>query len=67
MRTEPMFANHRWSGWPGAICLYCGQEDPMELELAGVGDGQPTKCPASKATKMKVDNVMNPDAGQKEE
>ena len=25
---------HRWSGWPGAWCLDCGREDPMELALA---------------------------------
>lgn len=21
---------HRWSGWPGAYCLNCRSEDPME-------------------------------------
>lgn len=25
---------HRWSGWPGAWCLDCGCEDPMEIALA---------------------------------
>jgi hypothetical protein len=25
---------HRWSGWPGAHCMYCGAEDPTELALA---------------------------------
>lgn len=25
---------HRWSGWPGAWCLDCGADDPMELALA---------------------------------
>lgn len=25
---------HRWSGWPGAWCLDCGREDPMEEALA---------------------------------
>ena len=25
---------HHWSGWPGAICLKCGSEDPMEIALA---------------------------------
>ena len=24
-------SEHRWSGWPGAWCLDCGQEDQMEL------------------------------------
>lgn len=27
-------ATHRWSGWPGAICLDCGIEDPTECCLA---------------------------------
>lgn len=27
-------AQHRWSGWPGAICMKCGAEDPMEIALA---------------------------------
>ena len=25
---------HRWSGWPGAWCLDCGTEDPIEMALA---------------------------------
>jgi hypothetical protein len=25
---------HRWSGWPGAWCLDCGCEDPLEQALA---------------------------------
>lgn len=25
---------HRWSGWPGAICLRCGSEDYAEYGLA---------------------------------
>ena len=25
---------HRWSGWPGAYCLDCGIEDPLEAALA---------------------------------
>jgi hypothetical protein len=28
---------HRWSGWPGAFCLDCGIDDPIEEALA-VGD-----------------------------
>ncbi len=27
-------ASHRWSGWPGAWCLDCGIEDPVEIALA---------------------------------
>ena len=26
--------SHHWSGWPGAVCLHCGTEDPMEHALA---------------------------------
>lgn len=29
-----MGMSHRWSGWPGAWCLDCGMEDPMEIALA---------------------------------
>lgn len=25
---------HRWTGWPGARCYYCGAEDQMEVCLA---------------------------------
>lgn len=25
---------HRWSGWPGAICLDCFQEDQLEQCIA---------------------------------
>lgn len=28
---------HNWSGWPGAWCLNCGCDDPIEWALA-VGD-----------------------------
>jgi hypothetical protein len=31
---------HWWSGWPGAICLKCGAEDPREISLADGGDGE---------------------------
>ena len=26
--------HHRFSGWPGAYCLDCGSDDPMENALA---------------------------------
>lgn len=32
--------SHRWSGWPGAFCLDCGQEDGMELAVC-CGDYDP--------------------------
>lgn len=25
---------HHWSGWPGAFCLKCFSEDPIEMALA---------------------------------
>lgn len=25
---------HHWSGWPGAYCLDCGCDDPLENALA---------------------------------
>ncbi len=25
---------HRWSGWPGAICLKCGAEHALETAIA---------------------------------
>lgn len=28
-------STHRWSGWPGAWCLNCGQPDLLEEALAG--------------------------------
>lgn len=27
-------ATHRWSGWPGAYCMLCGQSDPVEYQIA---------------------------------
>lgn len=30
-------SKHHWSGWPGAYCLHCFHEDPLEVAL---GDGQ---------------------------
>ena len=29
-----MEGGHWWSGWPGAHCLLCGQEDKREVGLA---------------------------------
>lgn len=54
------FPNHRWSGWPGAYCHYCGHDDPTELKLAGVESGSPWYCPATQDHKYAVDSYMNP-------
>lgn len=32
--TDLIVRPHRWSGWPGAICLDCGIEDQLEICLA---------------------------------
>lgn len=32
---HPDGSYHRWSGWPGAFCLDCHTEDPMEICLGG--------------------------------
>ena len=29
-----MRIGHWYSGWPGAFCLHCGKDDPIELALA---------------------------------
>lgn len=31
---EKVETHHHWSGWPGAYCLHCGSEDPMEIANA---------------------------------
>ena len=33
-QKPPVSRDHHWSGWPGAWCLDCGLEDPMEHALA---------------------------------
>ena len=25
--------NHRWSGWPGAYCMYCFADDLIEIAI----------------------------------
>jgi len=30
----PDHRGHWWSGWPGAYCMRCGCEDPMEIAMA---------------------------------
>lgn len=37
-----MAKSHRWSGWPGAYCLDCGSEDPLENAL-GLGWFDPVR------------------------
>ena len=56
---------HRWSGWPGAYCIYCGSEDANEVALAeGMEPPFPDKnspCSAPQEQRDKVDKFMNPD------
>lgn len=37
--------SHRWSGWPGAWCLDCGCECPVETALATDWDGESNPMP----------------------
>jgi hypothetical protein len=48
-------ADHRWSGWPGAWCLDCGIEDPIERCASS---GHPLFCglPDCKQTECKETN-----------
>jgi hypothetical protein len=40
--------NHRWSGWPGAWCLDCGRDDPVEIAIAdGKVDGEGNLLPGA--------------------
>jgi len=63
-------SGHRWSGWPGAYCLYCGGEDANEIALADGMEPDETygdlndPCPATEEQKLAVDRRMNPDRGK---
>lgn len=52
MRDE---SGHRWSGWPGAYCMYCGNEDIREICLA---DGHDLDCNACVQEPCKVPDSM---------
>ena len=49
---EQIDNGHLWSGWPGAYCLYCFQEDPIELEVGGISENDliqlRRECPNNK-------------------
>ena len=50
-------SGHRWSGWPGAFCMYCGAEDAREICLA---DGHDLDCQDCKQESCKVpDNIKD--------
>lgn len=66
-------SGHRWSGWPGAYCMYCFGEDSREICL---GDGhdldctqcQNKPCPMPDVDKDAMDNDYDsppPDVGDK--
>lgn len=40
-----MSDNHRWSGWPGAICIDCGLPDQREVCLADSCENLWIPCP----------------------
>ena len=43
-QVEP-YDTHRWAGWPGAFCLDCGIEDPVEIAIAYNMTDEPIDCP----------------------
>ena len=54
---------HRWSGWPGAWCLDCGKEDPMERILAdGLFDDEGGPLPGALTD---ADKAPCPEPGSK--
>ena len=66
MARNPNFPDHRWTGWPGAICYYCGWEDEVEHCLAShihhesleaVCETPP--CKATEEHKTKVDTRLD--------
>ena len=62
---------HRWSGWPGAYCLYCGYADANEVALAEGFEPSSTDrnelCVASQEARDRVDRYMNPEWFEKGE
>lgn len=58
--------SHRWSGWPGAWCLYCDISDPAEYCVANHEENctdvacNDDVCSASDARRYQVDIKMNP-------
>jgi hypothetical protein len=41
-------SEHRWSGWPGAMCLDCGVEDMQEVCMAECWKGPTPNAPHRK-------------------
>lgn len=59
-------SGHRWSGWPGAFCMYCGSEDVREICLSE-GDHElecticvQPKCQVPDSEKDRLDQQFNP-------
>lgn len=61
-------SGHRYSGWPGAWCLDCGQDDPFEKAIAD-GDYDPyTESWRDEATRLKWEPLLQrpcPTQGQR--
>ena len=51
---EEPIDKHWWSGWPGAFCLKCGDEDKVELCL-----GNSCKCGCHKEFWEKYEKTYN--------
>lgn len=48
--------DHRWNGWPGAVCMNCGIDDPRELCLAESHKDWPRcKQPECQETECPID------------
>lgn len=66
MSRNKHFPNHRYNGWPGAMCYYCCADDPRELCRA---DGhiddcylpqcQEQPCPATEQQKRTIDELLD--------
>ena len=43
---DKRWESHRWSGWPGAFCLNCFIDDPLERAVAdNIEDTDKWDCP----------------------
>jgi len=47
---EKRWKSHQWSGWPGAYCIWCFLDDPLEQAVAdGTEETDKWDCPECKA------------------
>lgn len=53
---------HRWSGWPGAWCLDCGCDDPIEIAMA-TGDFEEDEKGGALVVKVPPEKLICPEPG----